>query len=192
MTESHTIKRLDQLRLLADPLRLHILEHLCFRPMTTKQVAGLLGEKPTRLYHHVEKLEEVGLIQLVETKKNRGTTEKYYRSIARSFRVDHQVLRPGPGSAVPDALLELVTVPLETTLTEIRRSVDCGLITGEEHSQATMTRARIRTTAKGLKALNERLGEWMAEFHAADREDGEHTYSLTVAFYPVADKGETT
>ena len=54
-------------------------------PMTTKQVAELLGEKPTRLYHHVDLLHQAGLIRLTHTRKNRGTTEKYYEAIARQF-----------------------------------------------------------------------------------------------------------
>jgi predicted ArsR family transcriptional regulator len=49
-------------------------------PRTTKQVADLLGEPPTRLYHHVAALERAGLLRLKETRRNRGTTEKWYEA----------------------------------------------------------------------------------------------------------------
>lgn len=62
------LQELDQLKALADPLRQRILQALCQEPMTTKQVAQQLGEKPTRLYHHVSTLEQAGLIQIVETR----------------------------------------------------------------------------------------------------------------------------
>jgi hypothetical protein len=49
-------------------------------PRTTKQVADLLGEPPTRLYHHVAALERAGLLRLKETRQNRGTTEKWFEA----------------------------------------------------------------------------------------------------------------
>lgn len=54
-------------------------------PRTTKQVAELLGQPPTRLYHHVAALERAGLLRLKETRKNRGTVEKWYEAISRSI-----------------------------------------------------------------------------------------------------------
>ena len=52
----YTMTSLEQVRVVADPLRVSILEALCLEARTTKQVAELLGEKPTRLYHHVDAL----------------------------------------------------------------------------------------------------------------------------------------
>jgi predicted ArsR family transcriptional regulator len=66
-------------------LRLRLLELFAEGPRTTKQVADFLGEPPTRLYHHVAALERAGLLQLKETRKNRGTTEKWYEAIARTM-----------------------------------------------------------------------------------------------------------
>src|SRR5688572_15754608 len=89
--ETYTLSDLEQVKVLADPLRIRILEALCQQERTTKQVAQILGEKPTKLYHHVEALERVGLIRLSRTQQNRGTTEKYYLAIARTFRADSRV-----------------------------------------------------------------------------------------------------
>ena len=47
---------LEQVKVLADPLRVRILETMALEERTTKQVAEELGEKPTRLYPHVEAL----------------------------------------------------------------------------------------------------------------------------------------
>ena len=91
--EAYTLKNLDQMKVLADPLRIRILEAFCAE-RTTKQVAELLGEKPTKLYHHVDTLERVGLIALSRTRQNRGTLEKYYLAVARTFRADSRVFQP--------------------------------------------------------------------------------------------------
>src|SRR5262245_21298058 len=68
----------QELRALAHPLRLRLLEHFAQGPTTTMQVAAKMGEPPTRLYHHVNALERAGLLKLRSTRPNRGTTEKYY------------------------------------------------------------------------------------------------------------------
>src|SRR5438270_9631906 len=73
------------LRALAHPLRLRMMELFAEQPRTTKQVAEELGQPPTRLYHHVAALERAGLLRLRETRKNRGTTEKWYEAISRTM-----------------------------------------------------------------------------------------------------------
>jgi DNA-binding IclR family transcriptional regulator len=81
----HLQATVAKMRALAHPLRLRLLEVFAEAPRTTKQVADLLGEPPTRLYHHVAALERAGLLRLTETRKNRGTTEKWYEAIARTM-----------------------------------------------------------------------------------------------------------
>ena len=56
---SYTLSNLEQVKILADPLRIRILEAFC-EERTAKQVAEFLGEKPSKLYHHVDALERVG------------------------------------------------------------------------------------------------------------------------------------
>src|SRR4051812_32721287 len=70
----YKVDRLDQVRLLAHPLRLRLFEAFAIEPRTTRQVAQALGLAPTRLYHHVNALEEVGLLKLMETRRVRGAT----------------------------------------------------------------------------------------------------------------------
>jgi DNA-binding transcriptional ArsR family regulator len=70
--------RLDQVRVLAHPLRVRLFELFARQPRTTRQAATALGLPPTRLYHHVAALERAGLLELRETRPNRGTVEKYF------------------------------------------------------------------------------------------------------------------
>lgn len=87
-----TIQDVEQLKAIANPLRLRILEEFSAEDQTTKQVAKRLGEPPTKLYHHVEALVKHGLLKLQKETPKRGTTEKYYRAVARQFRVDESCL----------------------------------------------------------------------------------------------------
>ena len=67
----------QQLRALAHPLRLRLLEAFALGRRTTMQVAAQMGEPPTRLYHHVHALRRAGFLKRVDTRQVRGTTEKY-------------------------------------------------------------------------------------------------------------------
>src|ERR1044072_3070450 len=74
------------LRALAHPLRLRMMELFAESPKTTKQVAELLGQPTTRLHHNVAALERSGLLVLKETRQNRGTVEKWYAGVAQQVR----------------------------------------------------------------------------------------------------------
>ena len=75
------------MRALAHPLRLRILEAFAEAPRTTKQVAELLGQPPTRLYHHVDQLLAAGLIRVAREEKRRAVSERYFEAVARRFAV---------------------------------------------------------------------------------------------------------
>jgi DNA-binding transcriptional ArsR family regulator len=75
----------QQLRALAHPLRLRLVEAFAQGPRTTMQVSADLGEPPTRLYHHVNALQRAGILKLVETRPVRGTTEKYFQLVQKQL-----------------------------------------------------------------------------------------------------------
>ena len=81
------LRATQELRALAHPLRLRLLEEFAGAARTTMQVAAALGEPPTRLYHHVNALERAGILRLARTRQVRGTTEKYYEVAKKSFGV---------------------------------------------------------------------------------------------------------
>src|SRR5947209_18652343 len=71
--EERTITDLETLRVLADPLRLSIIGAFPSavgrrRPMSVKEIAERIDEGQTKLYRHVKKLEDVGLIYVAETR----------------------------------------------------------------------------------------------------------------------------
>jgi len=78
----------QELRALAHPLRLRLLQEFAGAPRTTMQVAAAIGEPPTRLYHHVNALERAGILTLARTRQVRGTTEKYFEVAKKKFGAD--------------------------------------------------------------------------------------------------------
>lgn len=163
------LRDLAQLRALGDPLRYQILEHLIGEAKTAKQVAQVLGTKPTRLYHHFGVLERAGIIRKVRTRKVRGATEKYYQATANRMTVDPRLRS---GSVVP--VHPLYAAAFHSTLDEI---------TTAEEPPILVNRLRIRTTVATAAGLQKQLEEWIAACEQASNADGDAEFGITVAFY---------
>lgn len=82
----------EQMRALAHPLRQRVLNLLTNAPYTNKQLATLLQVTPPRLHFHVRELQEAGLIEIVSEQPKGGVVEKYYRAVARTVRLQPEMM----------------------------------------------------------------------------------------------------
>ncbi|WDL98681.1 ArsR/SmtB family transcription factor [Alicyclobacillus sp. ALC3] len=80
MAELGKISDLELMKLLLDPKRSQILEYAAGQALTVAELAERIGEKPSRLYYHVHKLEEAGLLEVVETRQIGNLVERFYQS----------------------------------------------------------------------------------------------------------------
>ncbi len=192
MKESFILKSPEQVKVMAHPLRMRLIETFSHKPMTAKQAAQLLGQKPTKLYHHVDALERVGLIRLVRTQKKRGTLEKYYRTVAHHFIVDRRIFQSrAEGKEALGQLQATVGTMFDETMSEINRSMTQRLIEPSRKSksrQAIFARTRIKTTLEQAEKLKKKIDNLLKECCARKRKKGEAEYGLTLAFYPIKKK----
>ena len=129
VTDHDEVRVLDDpevLQLIADPLRLRLLELLRQAPRTVTELAEAMGVARTRLYYHVRLLEGAGLVTVAETHLVAGITEKRYRVTAYRLSVDRALI--GGSSDGGDPLDVLLSVILDEVAGEIRRAVASGLI----------------------------------------------------------------
>lgn len=185
-----TLSDLDQVRVLSDPLRIRILEDLCTEERTTKQVAQRLGEKPTKLYHHVEALERVGLIRLTRKRQNRGTMEKYYMAVARQFRADRCLFTAADagGEAESDTLQAMISTIFERTSEELRGLVEQGCGRKGIDEQGVLSYMEIMTDEKQGRRIQARLMKLIQSLEERNKHGGKSggkNYRLTLAFYPM-------
>jgi putative molybdopterin biosynthesis protein len=82
----------EQLKLLADPKRLLILQHLMSGPASLTMLGKLIGEHPAWVRHHVKQLESAGLVELVETRIQAGVVEKFYRARSGGYLVQELII----------------------------------------------------------------------------------------------------
>ncbi|KAB2332054.1 winged helix-turn-helix transcriptional regulator [Bacillus mesophilum] len=76
---------LEQQKLISSTLRVKIIYLLAENQMTAKQVADEVGKTPGSIHYHIQQLYNGGILEITETKENRGIMEKYYRSKATHF-----------------------------------------------------------------------------------------------------------
>lgn len=75
----------DALKALADPTRSTILTLLSEQTASITQLAEAMGRPKGSIGHHVKVLEDAGLIHVVDTRKVRAMTERFYGRTARWF-----------------------------------------------------------------------------------------------------------
>ena len=125
------ISDLAVLRVLSDGLRLQLLEAFGRTrgvPRSVKEVAREIGQSPTKLYYHVNLLEEHGLLLVAESRLVSGILEKKYVPAARQFTVDKTLLRmaDGDGDESLDVLGRTVETILQSTADDFKRAVVAG------------------------------------------------------------------
>jgi DNA-binding transcriptional ArsR family regulator len=176
-----------QLRALAHPLRLRLLEAFAQGRRTTMQVAAQLGEPPTRLYHHVNALERAGILRLERTRQVRGTTEKYYGVAKRKLGIIRaKDVTPGARAS----LRGLATVVFDEAREELLAAMaDPGSLTRETApialrmlltvppSHQKRVRRRIMATVKAIQR----------ELKGCDKESAEG-WARTMGFAPTVGK----
>jgi DNA-binding transcriptional ArsR family regulator len=194
---SYTLSNLDQVKVLADPLRIRILEAFC-EERTTKQVAELLGEKQNKLYHHVDALERVGLIKLSRTRPNRGTLEKYYLAVARTFRADSSIFQTTEdqgGNEEAAALRQMMSTIFDTTAAELARLIVEGNATKAPEEDAIVKDGivsflEIRGSKSELDEIRDKINALVKSITAigdatGEKRGGAARYRLTLAYYPL-------
>jgi len=186
--ETHTLVDLAQIRALADPLRLRILSTLG-EERTTKQVAEILGEKPTRLYHHVAALERAGLVRLARKRQNRGTVEKYFVAVARAFKADSRLFSPPGSRASASAVSSMIATALETTASEIERLVTASAGGSTLEEEGLLTFLEVRAGETEIRRVRAKLGRLIEGLGKTERgrstPANERRYRLTIAYFPL-------
>src|SRR2546423_3348439 len=183
----HLAANVAELRALAHPLRLRIMELFAEGPKTTKHVADLLGQPPTRLYDHVAALERAGLLHLKETRKNRGTVEKWYETTARRMGSTTPTPKTGRHRASDSAAKRAVAM---TILEQSRQEVVAAM--AEPGQRPLLARLVMVGPPKRLADLRQRLcamvedlqHEFACEEHDVTSSEPDR-WAMTMTFAPI-------
>ena len=175
---------LAQMRVIANPLRLRLLDAFVPEPRTTMQVARLLDESPTRLYRHVEALYRAGFLKRRGRRKNRGTTEQYYQATAGRFEAAPALFaKSSPAGAgfsrTVARLLRQAEQGLNAAISTGAHLADDGLV---------LTAFSVDGSAGEVARLGKRL---VALINEGGFKGTGATWQGLIAFYPVAATART-
>ena len=188
------IDSLETLKIIADPQRKRILGEFS-KPSTVKEVAGRLNTSPSKLYYHVNMLEEHGLLRVTDTRVVSGIIEKQYQVAGRVFRVKPGLLSPAEDTG-DEGLTTLLNDVFDTAKEEILASVRAGVVElnedGPEHRKLHMGMMSITLTPERALEFYERLRELADAMSKSDHdEDSAETldYIIQYAMFPVTRTG---
>jgi DNA-binding transcriptional ArsR family regulator len=192
--EEMIVSNFDTLKVIADPTRLRILEVLIEQPLTVKQVARKLEIAPTKLYYHVNLLEERGLLTVTASRVVSGIIEKQYRTTAKNLTIDRSLLTLGGGK--PDGGMgTLLSLIFDATRSNTLKAIDHGLIRMEEeepvnrnamlaYTLSRLTPEQYRDFYGRLKALFIEFGDAAAGY-SPETSETSSLYGITLVMYPL-------
>jgi DNA-binding transcriptional ArsR family regulator len=113
--------RIEQAEALLKPQRIEVLRQLA-EPRTCTEIGSLLGQSPQRVYYHVKRLVEAGLVELVSERRVRGIQEGIYQAGARSYWLSpHLVGRIGLRRAQDEMSLGYLLDLMEEVQADVAR-----------------------------------------------------------------------
>lgn len=185
------INDLETLRVFSDPLRSKIYEMLIDEPLTIRQVAGKLGLASSKLYYHVNLMEQAKLIKVVETRMVANLEEKIYQAAAPCLEISPALLNFSKDKNFEGAA-QLVSSILDSTREDMIRSIQARQASLEQGAEPHNRRAIISREVRSLtpekqKEFEDRLDALMHDFDGLDQKgpaDDRQSYTMTVAFYP--------
>ncbi len=175
---------LDDIDLLSEvthPVRGALLRRLR-RPKSVGELARHFDVPTTRLYHHVNRLEELGFVQVVATRRVGARIERRYRIVARRFALAEGLVHDFDErelSAALGSLFDLAKVGLQ-------REIEAGHWAQLE-ARSTLSLGELHLSPERHAELVEHLEEILTRFES-DREEGEgEQVVLFIASYPETD-----
>jgi len=186
------VNDLETLRVLSDPLRLQILEALDNEPQTANQVAKKLGLPVSRLYYHLNQLESIDLIEVVETRIVNNMIEKLYWLTAEEIDIDKNLFDFSSAEG-HENLSNFILTSFESTRTKIMRSIQALKTKREKGVDSVPHDMVIVNVTKRIKeetyqSFVERLKALIKEFGELNEESvdekGGNYFSLNCYAFP--------
>lgn len=180
MLEHYEIDSIEQLRAVADVLRMHILNVLTDQPMTVTQLGEALGQAPAKMHYHVRELEKVGLLRLVETREKGGILEKYYQPVAKDFTVSNSLFL----RANPDESLATVGAFFDQLRDDFQRAFRLAIEKKDEHFGFALDSKLLYLTLEEHAELSKKIFELFKQYEQPRGIEGEQATLGALVMHP--------
>lgn len=123
---------------------------------TVKEIAEILNEKPSRLYYHINQLEEIGLLKIVGEKKINNLTQKYYKSVSTDMLLSEYTFSGKDASKNADFIFSQLYAFSNEAITKIQEDLQ------KENNEEVFSEASIinvQLTRDEWKKVNQKIRE---------------------------------
>lgn len=179
---TQSIRSAEQWRVLTSPSRIEIVEFMrAAAPCSVAELAARMDRPADALYHHLRKLEGIGVVRVVEHRRQGRQTEAVYDLAAERLVFDYDAKTGRGGERLADVAASI----LRSTERTYREAVTAGGETGSGEKKSLWS--RIETgwlTEEGLAEVNAHL-EAIDEILERGRKGREgRLFTLTVFLAP--------
>jgi DNA-binding transcriptional ArsR family regulator len=179
------ITRLDQMTVLASPLRQELLDVLArMGTVSLAEVAAALGRAPDGLYYHVRLLQRAGLVESAGARRGGGRPEALFRATASEYALRY----PTRSATQARAVGAIVAGMLRLGIRDFRRAFADP---GNRLEGPSRDVWALRTTGwllpRDVRAVNRRIVELREATSRAGR--GGRLYGVTVLLTPLSRRG---
>ncbi len=181
--ETYQLETIEQMRALAEELRIRIIEALGQQAMTAKQVATLLDEAPAKVHYHLHELEKVGLVNLVDIREKGNMLEKYYRAVAKNISASETLFQRAPS----DETIALIREFFQQISQRFMRVLADALKrqAWEEHISLHLTGEQLWMTREEYQQLVKQISTLVEPYKNPRNNAGEQEHTFVEIIYPV-------
>lgn len=153
---------------LADPRRIAVLEALWQEPQSAKALADKLGLPPDRLYYHLKRLEQAGLIGVDRYHPlPGGKAERIYAAVEAE---------PDAEPTTVEEKRDFLMAVLEATRLDVHAAMGGGVPT----SSVSLQRTLVSLSSRRFEELTRRMSDLLEEYR--DDDDLEDTVPTSVTY----------
>lgn len=130
------LERLEQAETLLKPQRIELLQQLA-EPQSCTEVAARLGQTQQRVYYHVKRLVEQGLVSQVAERRVHGINEGVYQATARAYWISPRLVgRIGQRLQRDEASLGYLLDLMEEVQSDVAALLSQAARRATEHAEA--------------------------------------------------------
>lgn len=186
MKEVLYVDRFEQADALFKPQRVDVLRQLA-EPRSCTEVGAELQQSPQRVYYHVKKLVDAGLVEQVAERRVRGIVEGIYQASAQSYWLSPKLV----GTIGQRRIRDELSVGFLLNLVEEVQNDLAELRLGTRELATLGVSGEIHVPPEGRQAFLDDLRSTLQDLFARHGGSEGEAIKLAVACYPKKEKEST-
>jgi DNA-binding transcriptional ArsR family regulator len=183
MKEVLYVERFEQAEALFKPQRVEVLRQLA-EPRSCTEIGASLGQSTQRVYYHVKKLLDAGLVAQVSERRVRGIYEGIYQASAQSYWLSPRLVGTIGRRRIQDELSLGYLLNLVEDVQADLADLDLDLERGSAELPTLGVSGEIRVPVGGRKAFLDDLRSSLQELFTRHGGAEGDAFRLAVACYP--------